>query len=91
MGTHIKILLNKFLERKKQDFKYQERMQQIINRFFKTETQDGIYLKGISKNELIFKADSSSLSYDFGLKKDKILKEIREEFPQIKEIKIEIR
>jgi len=91
MTTHIKTLLNKFLEKKKEDFKHQERVQQIINRFFKSETQEGIYLKGISGNELIFKADSSSLSYDFGLKKDKILREIKEEFPQIKEIKVEIR
>ena len=90
MTTHIKSLLNKFLEKKKEDFRHQEKVQQIINRFFKTGAREGIYLKGISGNELIFKADSSSLSYDFGLKKGKILKEIREEFPQIREIKVEI-
>jgi len=38
----------------------------------------------------VLKSTASSFSYDFRLKKDKILIEIKKEFPQIKDIRIEI-
>ncbi len=90
MATHIKDLVDKFLAKKKEEHKEQERIQQIVNRFLDPEAQEGICFKGVFKKEIIFKSSSSSLSYDFGLKKDKILEGIKEEFPQIKGIKIEI-
>ncbi len=90
MATHIKHLLDKFLDKKRVECVKQSKIQQIVNQFLNSKAQGGIYLKGVVKDMLVFKADSSSLRYDFQLKKDKILNKIREEFPQVKEIKIEI-
>ncbi len=90
MATHIKDLVEKFLTEKKEEHKERERVQQIVNKFLNSETQEGISIKGIFKKEIIFKSTSSSLSYNFRLKKDKILRGIRKEFPRIKDIRIEI-
>lgn len=90
MATHIKDLVDKFLAKKKQECKEGERIQQIVNRFLNSEAGEGICFKGIFKKEIIFKSTSSSLSYDFKLKKDKILAAIKEEFPRIKDIRVEI-
>jgi len=90
MATHIKDLVDKFLAKKKEEYKEQERIQQIVSRFLDSEAQEGICFKGIFKKEIVFKSTSSSLSYDFKLKKDKILTGIKEEFPRIKDIRIEI-
>ncbi|MFH1519859.1 MAG: DciA family protein [Candidatus Omnitrophota bacterium] len=90
MSTHIKHLLDKFLDKKRAECIKQGKIQQIVNQFLNSETQGDVYLKGVVGNMLVFKADSSSLRYDFQLKKDKILNKIKEEFPQIQEIKVEI-
>ena len=90
MAIHIKELVDKFLAQKKEEHKEGERIQQIVNRVLNSETQEGIRFKGIFKNEIVFKSTSSSFSYDFRLKKDKILEGIKEEFPRIKDIRIEI-
>ena len=90
MAIHIKCLVDKFLEKKRQDFEHQDKVQQIVNRFLSNETREGIYLKRIFKGEFIFGAASSSFAYDFGLKKSKMLSGIKKEFPQVKDIKIEI-
>ncbi len=90
MATHIRDLVGKFLAEKKEEYKEQERIQQIISKVLGSQAQEGIRFKGIFRKEIIFKATSSSLSYDFRLKKDKILTGIKEEFPQIKDIRIEI-
>ena len=90
MAIHIKDLVDKFLAEKKKECKEQERVRQIVDTFLGPEAQSGICLKGIFKKEVIFRASSSSLSYDFELKKEKILKGVKKEFPQIKGIRIEI-
>lgn len=90
MATHIKDLVDKFLAKKKEELKEGEKIQQIVNRFLSSEAQEGICFKGIFKKEIVFKATSSSLSYDFRLKKDKILTGVKEEFPRVKDIRIEI-
>ncbi|MCK4520030.1 MAG: hypothetical protein KAT96_02575 [Candidatus Omnitrophica bacterium] len=90
MAIHIKHLVGKFLEKKKQDFRHQEKVQQIVNRFLNNDARESVYLKRISKGEFVFGAVSSSFAYDFGLKKDRVLSGIKKEFPQIKDIKIEI-
>jgi len=90
MATHIKDLVGKFLAKKKEEHKEQERIQQIVSRFLDPEAQKGICFKGIFKKEAVFKSASSSHSYNFRLKKDKILAGIKEEFPRIKDIRIEI-
>lgn len=90
MATHIKDLVGKFLAKKKEEYKEGERIQQIVNRFLNSEVQEGICFKGVFKKEIVFKSLSSALSYNFRLKKDKILAGIKEEFPRIKDIRIEI-
>lgn len=90
MAIHIKGVIDKFLEKKKQDFKQQDKVQQVVARFLGEKTQDNIYLKRIFKGVFVFGAASSSFAYDFELKKIKILEGIRKEFSQVKDIKIEI-
>jgi len=90
MATHIKDLVDKFLAQKKEEYKGQERIQQIVSRFLNPEAQKDLCFKGVFKKEIVFRSTSSSLSYDFRLKKDKILAGIKEEFPRIKDIRIEI-
>ena len=90
MAIHIKDLVDKFLAKKKEEFKDQEKIHQIISKFMNPAAREGIYFKGIFKKEVVFKSTSSSFRYDFGLKKDKILAGIKEVFPQIKNIRVEI-
>ncbi|NQT28288.1 MAG: hypothetical protein HQ570_01680 [Candidatus Omnitrophica bacterium] len=90
MATHIKQLVDKFLAKKKEEYKEQERIQQIVSRFLDFQDQEGVCFKGIFNKEIVLKSTASSFSYDFRLKKDKILIEIKKEFPQIKDIRIEI-
>lgn len=90
MATHIKKVVDEFLAKKKEEYKQQERIQQIVSRFLDSEAQEGIEIKGIFRKEIVFKSASSSHSYSFRLKKEKILAGVREEFPWIKDIRIEI-
>ena len=90
MATHIKDVIGKFLIKKEEEYKEKEKIQQIVNRVLGVKNQQGIWLKGISGKEIIFGSSSSSLGYDFGLKKKKILAKVKKEFPQIKDIKIEV-
>jgi len=90
MAIHIKDLIDEFLGRKKKEGQNQERIQQTINQFLSQEGQENIYLKGVLRGDVILGAKSSSCSYDFRLKKNKILAEVQKEFPQIKNIKVEL-
>ena len=90
MATHIKLLIEGFLKKKKEDCAEQEKIEEILNRFLDKETKKHINPKSISRGKLILHSDSSSFTYNFNLKKEKILKEIQKEFPEIKGIRVKI-
>jgi hypothetical protein len=90
MATHIKLLIEGFLKKKKEDCAEQEKIEAILTRLLDKETKKHISLKNISKGHLVLHSDSSSFTYNFNLKKAKILKEIQKEFPQIQGVKVKI-
>ncbi|MCK4912293.1 MAG: hypothetical protein KAS05_01070 [Candidatus Omnitrophica bacterium] len=90
MAIHIKDLVGRFLAEKKEEYKEKEKIQQVIEKIVDLDLQGSVCVKGVCKDEIILYSPSSSFSYDFKLKKEKILAGIRKEFPSIKNIKIEI-
>ncbi|MDP2924398.1 MAG: hypothetical protein Q8O30_11890 [Candidatus Omnitrophota bacterium] len=90
MATHIKTIVHDFLKNKKQEINHKERIRKIIETNIDKKLKKNIYLKGVYKNKLILGSQGSSFSYVFNLKKDKLLKAVQEEFPEIEDMKITI-
>lgn len=90
MATHIKELLNKFLQEKKSECNETERLQRVINENLDTHLATHVILKKIYKNKLIFCTDTSNFVYEFNLKKNTLLKAVQKEFPYIEDAKITI-
>ena len=90
MATHIKLLIGGFLNKRKKEARNQERIDQIIRGVLSKETEKHIEIKKIHKGKIVLHSDSSSFSYEFNLKKEKVLEAIQKEFPKIKTIRIEI-
>jgi len=90
MATHIKLLIEGFLKKKKEDCAEQDKIEDVLNQSLDKETKKHISLKNISKGVLILHSDSSSFTYNFNLKKEKILAQIQKEFPKIKGVKVKI-
>lgn len=88
MATHIKFLVEGFLKKRKKEGARQERIEDIVSCFLDDEAGKYIYLKKITGAEVVFYSGSSNFTYDLKLKREKLLKEIQKEFPEIKKIKI---
>jgi len=90
MAVHIKDLVEKFLAEKKEEYEEKEKVQQIIEKVLDFGEREKVCVKGICKNEVVLYSPSSSFSYDFKLKKEKILAEVIKGFPRVKNIRLEI-
>tara|TARA_B100000315_G_C14422023_1_gene516026 strand:+ start:156 stop:431 length:276 start_codon:yes stop_codon:yes gene_type:complete len=88
MATHIKQIIGKFLKKGKKRTQYQQKIKKSIEEFLGEETKKHIQLVRIYKNYLVFRSDASSFTYDFNLKKETLLAEIKKSFPEIEGIKI---
>jgi len=90
MAIHIKDLVGKFLAEKKEEYQEKEKVQRIVEELLDFGLRERVCVKGICKNEVVLYSPSSSFSYDFKLKKEKILAGVKKEFPRIKNIRVEI-
>jgi hypothetical protein len=90
MAIHIKKLLDKFIKEKQADAEYWQRVKQIFDSVLEENLKPHIRPEKICKNTLFVCSDSSSVSYEFNLNKNKVLKTIKQEFPDIKDIKIRL-
>lgn len=89
MTTHIKDLLSDFFNHQRKDIDIHDKIRAILNKSDK-KLQDYISLQKVYKDKIVFNSKSSCHSYEFNLKKNSLLEEIRKEFPQIKELKVKI-
>lgn len=87
MATHIKTVLGEFLKKKKQDIGYQERIKKVVAVNIDKKIKKNVHLKTIDKNKLVFNCEGPSFAYVFNLQKDKLLKAVQQEFPEIDGIK----
>jgi hypothetical protein len=90
MATHIRKIIQNFLKTAKSDIQTKTRIQKLVNTCLDKKLKKHTYFKGIYKNKIILGSESSSASYVFNLKKQKLLKAIQKEFPQIEDIKVNI-
>tara|TARA_Y100000031_G_C8123861_1_gene339516 strand:+ start:411 stop:686 length:276 start_codon:yes stop_codon:yes gene_type:complete len=89
MATHIKAIIDTFLKKKGDQFKYQGKIEQVLDTLFSPEIKKHIKLKKISKGQLIFSSKSSNFTYLFDLEKEKLLEEVQRVYPGVKAIKVE--
>ncbi len=90
MATHIKNIISQFLKEKKSEARHTGRMVKIVEENLGAELTKHIKLQKIDKKNLIFSSTSSSASYEFGLRKENLLKAVKKEFPNIEGAKIKI-
>ncbi len=90
MATHIKTLLDEFLNKAKNEVNRISKIERIVNKTLNPETKKHIRIKKIMKGGVFFVSDSSTFVYNFNLEKKKILDEINKKIPEINNIKIEI-
>ncbi|MBD3263509.1 MAG: hypothetical protein GF375_00220 [Candidatus Omnitrophica bacterium] len=90
MASHIKETLKKFFKKKDEEVKKYEIIGRKIEQILDEETKKYIHISSASEKEVVFVSDASSATYNFNLKKDELLKEIRKEFPKIKNLKVRI-
>jgi hypothetical protein len=91
MATHIKELLGEFLKEKQQEFQIKEKIEVICNRVFGAGLSGQVKVEKIEKTRITFSCPASEYKYEINLNKDKIIKQIQKDFPEIKEIRIRIR
>jgi hypothetical protein len=90
VATHIKNIISQFLREKKSEAKSADKIEKIVEENLGENLKKHIRLQKIYKKNLIFCSDSSSASYEFGLRKDTLLKAVKKEFPDIEGTKIKI-
>lgn len=90
MPEHIKNVIEKFLKEIQNRKGETERITQVIKNVLGESEAAHISLKKIYQKKVLFSVDSSSFSYDFNLKKQKVLVAIKKEFPYIEDIIIRI-
>lgn len=90
MATHIKNIIQQFLENKKAGAVDVSGIKEVVEEHLGGKLKKHISLENIDKKNLIFCSDSSSALYEFKLKKEKLLEAVKSKFPYIEGIKIKI-
>ena len=90
MATHIKMLLDEYLKKAKNEFTRISEIECIIGEILNEETRKHIKIKEIKKGDIFLISDSSTFIYTFNLEKKNLLEKITKKIPEIKNIKIEI-
>ena len=90
MSTHIKQLIDEFLRKSRMKGDYKNQIEKTVDGFLGKETRKHIWVKKIIGGRLVFNSDSSSSIYNFSLKKEELLKELKKKHPEIKKIEIRI-
>ena len=90
MATHIKNLIKGFLKKKRKEAATKEKLAKIVDEVLGEKLKPRVQIRGIYKNKVIFYTEAAMVSYELNLIRGKLLEAIKEEFPQIEDIKINI-
>jgi hypothetical protein len=90
MATHIKSLIDDFLKKQAGQNKTRERLEYLLGLNLMRPLKKHTRLAGIYKNKLLLHTDCASYGYELKIRKQKLLKDVQREFPQIQDITITI-
>jgi len=91
MATHIKDILDGFIESKKEALEIAYKVSDIVKRNLSKEMSENVCFTGIEQGYFLFFSPSSSFSYEFSLQREKLLNELKKEFRDIQGIKLQVR
>jgi hypothetical protein len=91
MSSHIKGILNEFMEKKGEERKTQEKIKKVITEVLGEKFLKHITIKGVHKKKVVVRLSSSVAQYEAGLKKTKLYTALKKEFPYLEEIKLTIK
>lgn len=89
MATHIKDILGEFLKQKKNRVSQQQEIETIVNKLLTQELKTHVYLKTMVEGRIVFHSDSSGATYNLNLIKEKLLTEIKRQFPEVQKITVQ--
>ncbi|MCF7873490.1 MAG: hypothetical protein K9L84_01400 [Candidatus Omnitrophica bacterium] len=90
MAEHIKTIIDKYLQKNKQKQKEHEKIKKILKETLKAETVKHLRIEPKPNKKIVFFLRSSSAVYELRLQKGKIEKKIKQNFPAIKGVDIEV-
>jgi hypothetical protein len=91
MATHIKEILGSFFKNSQDLVEKRRRFDMMVDPYLQGCLKGKVVFSGVEKNTMFFEAAASSFSYEFNLRKDKMLKDIQQVFPYIEEIKVKVK
>ncbi|MCF7894691.1 MAG: hypothetical protein K9L69_00945 [Candidatus Omnitrophica bacterium] len=90
MAEHIKTIVDEYIKKSKEKTKQYKNIKKILATNLNKNTTKQIRIEFKKNNKIVFFLRSSSAVYGFRLQEKEIGKKIKKEFPNIKEIKIEV-
>lgn len=91
MAEHIKSILTKYINKQKNQYHQNQKIQTILYQNLNKELFSQPATEIINRNQLNIFFNSSGAIYQFYLQKEKTTQEIKKAAPQIKKIKAEVR
>ncbi|MCP4653440.1 MAG: DUF721 domain-containing protein [Candidatus Omnitrophica bacterium] len=88
---HIREIIEKFIKEKEKEVSKREELVEAVNGALGGKIKNKVKIEKVEKGKIFFKATSSAVAYEFNLRKKKVLEGVRCKFPEIKEIKIEVK
>lgn len=88
MAEHIKTIVSRYLKESKRKQKQTQNLNQALKEVLGDSFSQHIQAEINNKNQLIFFLSSSGAAYQFNLEKEKTIKKIEKEIPEIKEKQI---
>ncbi|MCF7916505.1 MAG: hypothetical protein K9L61_01855 [Candidatus Omnitrophica bacterium] len=91
MTEHIKTIIDKYIEQNKKKQNQYSTIKNILKEELNQKIIEKTQIEFKSKKEIIIYLSSSIAAYEFRLKKEKIMEEIKRKIPVIKKVKIEVK
>lgn len=90
MAEHIKTIVSKYIKENKQKIKEYKKIKKILEKNLNKNTTKQTRIEFKENNKIVLFLKSSSAVYEIRLQKKDIEKNIKKEFSNIKEVKIEV-
>jgi divalent metal cation (Fe/Co/Zn/Cd) transporter len=90
MAEHIKTIVDKYIKENKQKIKKYKNIKKILGKNLNKNTTNQIRIEFKENNKIVLFLKSSSAVYELRLQKKEIEENIKKEFSNIKEVKIEV-
>lgn len=91
MTEHIKTIIDKYIERNKKKQNQYDTIKKILKEKLNQKVTEKNQIEFKNKKEIIIYLNSSMAAYEFRLKKENIINEIKTKIPTIRKIKIEVK